>query len=184
MGHGSRSSLRFASPRPCRAELARLLFIAPGKIKGSGASSALRKHELFSLPFKPALRYRWGEGRGGDGFADAPRVQTFEALVEPSSLGCSAWSGARKQRSRLRSTRACVRGYVGAWVRDRDSAAGWRYFTTISRCIGASFASSWFCARKGMSRRFIAICRSSTSALKSARSMPSRACACFMSRPV
>ena len=55
---------------------------------------------------------------------------------------------------------------------------------TMSRCMGASTASRRFCARNGTSWSSIARCSTSTSALKSARSMPSAACEVFMSCPV
>lgn|GEM_PF-6240023 len=38
------------------------------------------------------------------------------------------------------------------------------YLVTTAECIGASFASSLFCARNGTLCLFIAVCRSSTSA--------------------
>ncbi len=55
---------------------------------------------------------------------------------------------------------------------------------TTSRCIGASLASSLFCAANGTPLACIASCRISTSALNSSRRMSSPSCDSAMLRPL
>ena len=53
-----------------------------------------------------------------------------------------------------------------------------------SRCMWASCASNWFCARNGMPWPSIACCSTSTSRLKSPLLMSRLACADFISAPL
>ncbi len=146
--------------------------VLPGQTSGKRLADS-RAHSPRSRTGRPAAPGH-AAGRGhhqrGRGFDAATRRLQRRAADRRGR--CRAVSGqGRRQKS----------GGSGELLSAATPQSA--YFVSISRCIGASLASSWFCARNGTLRLFIATCRSSTSALKLARLISSPAWVSRMSRP-